>query len=258
MKLGSTGHAEIDEQHSILEDLIETLSQFCINDTKQGDTVCSSCRKRGPERCFYELSIFLDELVEFVSGHASYEEKLMELLPQTDECKEHVKNHKASHTLVLNNLLRLSKNTDCDKPAILLLKALSAISEWVAHHTPIFDTFLVKQLDSSIPQGGFDSELVSMLDKHAFPQRPRKLIHKVGLTSRLHKTKNCALTNYRTLSPTQSKVFWLVASGKTSVQISTELNVSMNTVKSHRTAIFQKMYVSSVHELRDRADMLRT
>ena len=257
MKLGRTGHAEIDEQHLILEEMIETLSSFCSYKSEEDLCVCKSCKIKGQQQCLIELLEFLKNLVDFIRGHSSYEEKLMELLPQTEACKSHVITHKESHALVLSKLQKLLNISGCYEPKTILLKTLPIVSEWVAHHTPTFDAFLVSKLDESIPEGGFDSQLVSMLDNHVFPLRPRKLAQNVGLAKQLQNIHTCVVKNYKSLTPTQRRIFWLVISGNTSNSIASTLKISVNTVKSHRTAIYQKMNVNSVHELRDKADLVR-
>ena len=48
-----------------------------------------------------------------------------------------------------------------------------------------------------------------------------------------------------------------MVSGKSNPEICSELGVSINTVKTHRAAIFQKMDVKTVLELVKKADILR-
>jgi len=52
-------------------------------------------------------------------------------------------------------------------------------------------------------------------------------------------------------------VFWLVVGGRTNREIAESLRVTVNTVKTHRAAVFQKMDVKSVLELVKKADILR-
>jgi DNA-binding CsgD family transcriptional regulator len=62
---------------------------------------------------------------------------------------------------------------------------------------------------------------------------------------------------FESLSPAQRRVFWLVFGGKTNREIGNELGISVNTIKTHRAAIFQKMDVKSLLELVKKADLLR-
>jgi len=55
--------------------------------------------------------------------------------------------------------------------------------------------------------------------------------------------------NVGTLSRAERKVFDLYAKGYTAAQITAELNVSMNTVKTHNKHIYEKLYVTSYKEM---------
>jgi DNA-binding CsgD family transcriptional regulator len=62
---------------------------------------------------------------------------------------------------------------------------------------------------------------------------------------------------FESLTAAQRKVYWLVIAGRKNPEIATALAISINTVKSHRSAIFQKFEVSSVLELVKKTDALR-
>ncbi len=55
--------------------------------------------------------------------------------------------------------------------------------------------------------------------------------------------------NVGTLSRSERKVFDLYTEGLTAQQIATELNISMNTVKTHNRHIYEKLYVTSYKEM---------
>jgi DNA-binding CsgD family transcriptional regulator len=96
-----------------------------------------------------------------------------------------------------------------------------------------------------------------MLDEYVFPNRPTRskapLRGSVALQGEKLEVRGC----FETLSPAQRQVFWLVIGGKTNREIGSTLSVSVNTIKTHRAAIFHKMDVKSVLELVKKADVLR-
>jgi DNA-binding NarL/FixJ family response regulator len=62
---------------------------------------------------------------------------------------------------------------------------------------------------------------------------------------------------FESLSAMQREVFWLVISGKKNREIAEILQVTVNTIKTHRAVIFDKMEVGSVIELLKKIDTLR-
>ncbi len=62
---------------------------------------------------------------------------------------------------------------------------------------------------------------------------------------------------YERLTPRQRAVFACVAAGKLNKQIATELNISERTVKAHRAQVMEKMQVTSLIDLVDKARQLQ-
>jgi DNA-binding NarL/FixJ family response regulator len=54
---------------------------------------------------------------------------------------------------------------------------------------------------------------------------------------------------HETLSPREFEVLRMIASGKTATQIAEELDLSVNTVSTHRARILEKMHLSTTAEL---------
>lgn len=134
---------------------------------------------------------------------------------------------------------------------------MRVVGDWLGDHSNLFDTRLVHLGKSDLPKVDFDSELVTMLDQHVFPNRPTKSRATHGTSAELRGKKLEIRGRFESLSPAQRQVFWLVVGGKGNREIADELHVSVNTVKTHRAAVFQKMDVKSALELVKRADVLR-
>ncbi len=181
----------------------------------------------------------------------------MDLLPETPECQKHIKTHKAAHRGIYRGVERLSSKIGDEPPLMISQKMYKVISGMLGEHVSRFDDHLV-QLGSSISiQEDFDQELVAMLDKHVFPNRPganssAKLTDNEQKRLRLE-VRGC----YESLTPAQREVFRLVVNGKKNPEIANELGISINTVKTHRSAVFNKMRVKSVVELLKKVDVLR-
>jgi DNA-binding CsgD family transcriptional regulator/hemerythrin len=209
------------------------------------------------KHCRSMLASIAGELTAFLAGHSAYEEKMMELLPSTPTCLAHVKAHKAAHDGIAKQLKKLLFLVAEERPRDVSTRIWRVLGDWLGDHSTLFDTQLVRFRKSDFPKTNFDSELVTMLDQHVFPNRPTRSkvssIASVAFQGKKLEVRGC----FESLSPAQCQVFWLVLAGKTNREIGNALGVSVNTIKTHRAAIFQKMDVKSVLELVKKADLLR-
>lgn len=253
-----TGHAEIDQQHELLESTVGRLAVFCSEAEKQPNIACDACNAIKQKRCRSLLPSIAGELGAFLAGHNAYEEKMMELLPPTPSCQFHVKAHKAAHDGIARQLKKLSVQIgdDCSPREVGAL-IMQVVGDWLSNHSDHFDTRLVNLRGQRSPKIDFDHELVTMLDQHVFPNRPTKSKGNSGTTAAMRGKKLEVRGRFESLSPAQRAVFWLVVSGKTNREIADELHVSVNTIKTHRAAVFQKMEVTTAIELVKKADVLR-
>lgn len=255
MTITKTGNAEIDQQHEILDTMVAELESLCLDAGQSPDTLCHECCQQ--KLCQTRLSAMVDRLGAFLAGHATYEERMMELLPDTPTCQSHVKAHKAAHQGLAKQLRKLGVQVSSDTPRAASTEVWRILGDWLGDHSSLFDNRLVRMTKSASPEIDFDSELVIMLDRHVFPNRPTApKASKEGGSAR-QKAKVEIRGRIESLSPTQKNVFWLVVGGKKNREIAEELGITVNTVKTHRAAIFSKMDVSSVVELVKKTDVLR-
>jgi hemerythrin-like metal-binding protein len=255
--INPTGHAEIDQQHELLDTMVEQLAALCSAAEKTPAITCDQCTTVKQQHCRQDLGTLVDELTAFLIGHAAYEEKMMSLLPDTPSCQTHVRAHKAAHDGVAKQLRKLSAQVAQDSPRNAGNLVWRVIGDWLGNHSAMFDHRLVRLGKSVSPEISFDDELVIMLDQHVFPNRPTQRNSSPASHQALKRVKLDVRGRFESLSPAQRAVFWLVVSGKKNTEIASELAVSVNTVKTHRSAIFQKMDVSSALELVKKADVLR-
>jgi FixJ family two-component response regulator len=96
-----------------------------------------------------------------------------------------------------------------------------------------------------------------MLDQHVFPNRPTLENTSSGPSLALQRRKLEVRGRFESLTTAQRAAFWLVVSGKKNREIAEALSVTVNTIKTHRAAIFHKMEVGSVLDLVKKADILR-
>ena len=253
-----TGHAEIDQQHELLESTVGKLSAFCSEAEHQSNIACDACSAIKQKHCRSALASIAGELGAFLAGHNAYEEKMMELLPPTPSCQSHVKAHKAAHDGIARQLKKLSLQVadDCSPREVGAL-IMRVVGDWLGNHSDHFDTRLVNLGGQRSTKIDFDRELVTMLDQHVFPNRPTKSQGSSGTTAAMRGMKLEVRGRFESLSPAQRAVFWLVVSGKANRAIADELHVSVNTIKTHRAAVFQKMEVTTAMELVKKADILR-
>jgi DNA-binding CsgD family transcriptional regulator/hemerythrin len=257
MTITETGNAEIDQQHEILDTMAAQLESLCLEAKRNPEIVCPDCSQSQQQHCRSRLAAMVSDLGAFLVGHATYEERMMELLPDTPPCQAHVKAHKAAHQGVSRQLRKLAAQVVNDPPRVASMEVWRIIGDWLGDHSSLFDIRLVRMSKSASPEMDYDSELVLMLDRHVFPNRPTKPKLTKDASSAIEKAKREVRVRIESLSPTQKNVFWLVVSGKKNSEIAAELGITVNTVKTHRAAIFSKMGVSSVVELVRKTDVLR-
>ncbi len=255
MTINPTGHAEIDQQHELLDSTVAQLASFCAEAEHHPDATCDGCDVLRQKHCRDVLAAICRELAAFLGGHFAYEEKMMELLPATPSCQLHVKAHKASHEGVVRQLKKLALRAETESLRGIGALIWQIVGDWLGDHSTLFDTRLVRLGKSDRPKIDFDSELVNMLDQHVFPNRPTR--SKASTSAAVRGKRLEVRGRFESLSTAQRRVFWLVVSGKPNREIASSLEVSINTIKTHRAAVFQKMDVKSVLELVKVADVLR-
>lgn len=255
MSIHHTGNAEIDQQHAILENMVEELGNFCQVPASPTQPVCSNCTPATRAGCSETLTSLTGQLSAFLIGHATYEERMMELLPATPVCQAHIKAHKAAHEGIARQLRRLAMQVQSEEPHQAGMSLRQLTGNWLGDHSSLFDNRLVRLGKAAAPEIDFDAELVTMLDQHVFPNRPTvnsPRNHAAQQRQRLE-----IIGRFESLTTSQRKVFWLVVAGRKNPEIAAELGISVNTVKTHRSAIFQKFEVTSVIELLRATDILR-
>jgi DNA-binding CsgD family transcriptional regulator/hemerythrin len=243
MTINRTGHAEIDQQHELLDHTVKQLESFCSEADQNPNVTCDGCDSVRQKHCRSALASISKELGAFLGGHFSYEEKMMELLPATPSCQLHVKAHTMSHEGVLRQLKKLTLRAETESPREIGFLIWRIVGDWLGDHSTMFDIRLVRLGKSDQPKMDFDTELVTMLDQHVFPDRPTKSKASSRASVALRAKKLEVRGRFESLSTTQRKVFWLAVSGKKNQEIASTLEISINTVKTHRAAIFQKMEV---------------
>jgi hemerythrin-like metal-binding protein len=241
-----TGHAEIDRQHAILEDLIEQFRRICRND-KPSPGTCNPCALRDRKACADDLADLADELLTFLVGHFTYEERLMDLLPAIPSCADHIAGHKNAHADISERLARVAARIPDEEPIEIGIQLHRIIRDWMGRHTSQFDLPLTDQMESAEIE--FDSALVAILDEQVFLHRPAK-------RGRARRAEIAA--RVESLTPRQQEVCRLVASGMANKDIASRLGTTVNTIKTHRAEIFRKMEVASVLDLVRALDALRT
>ncbi len=251
-----TGHAEIDQQHELLDCTVGQLKSFCTEASHNPDAACEDCHAVKQKHCQFVLETITKELTDFLAGHTAYEEKMMELLPDTPVCQRHVKAHKSAHQGIANQLKNISLQLDKENPRGASMRIKQIVGDWLDDHCPLFDTRLVSLGKFDTNRIDFDAELVTMLDEYVFPNRPTTSKASLRVDAALLGEKLETRQRFESLSPAQRQIFWLIATGKKNREMTGILNVSINTVKTHRAAVFHKMDVRSALELAKKADAL--
>lgn len=259
MNLPITGEAEIDEQHSILSEMIERLREI-----RNEFSTCPRFHDCNPSRIEQpcrnhsaRLKAFVVHIADFLAGHTAYEEKLMELLPTTKECQLHIEGHKNSHNQINAVMRNVLRDVDRMRPRDLCDMLITISQEWLLDHSVTYDCDLAQSLGAEEPSGGYDLQLVSMLDTLVFRNRPTHSQFSKESNVAYRRATAEARMSFARLSTVQRRVFALIVEGRTTAEIATTLGISVNTVKTHRTAIYRKMEVCSLVELIRKDGLLR-
>ena len=259
MKMPITGDAEIDEQHSMLSEMIDHLQEVQSQIRKcprfpdcKPSSLTRACRDHSAH-----LKILSVRIADFLSGHTAYEEKLMELLPNSKPCIAHIEGHKKSHNHINAVMRRLLRDADRIGPRELCELLIRVSQEWLLDHSATYDCDLAQRLETEEPSGGYDQQLVSMLDALVFYNRPTPARFSQDTNVILRRATSEARMCFSRLTTVQRRVFSLIVGGSTTPKVATTLGISVNTVKTHRTAIYRKMEVHSLVELIHKAALLR-
>jgi len=245
-----TGHAEIDRQHAVLDGLVGRLERICRLAKEKSDISCRECTTVHRRACTASLASLTDEILSFLVGHVTYEEKLMELLPNVARCRVHIKGHKDAHTDISERLSELAALIGEEHPRAIGTQLHRIASDWIGDHTSLFDASLALDLEGF---GGaeieFDGELVAILDELVFRNRPTGVLPAPSLPLSLASRRPEVQARLAQLTAKQGEVCQLILSGMANKEIAKQLGITINTVKTHRAEIFRKMKVKSLLDL---------
>lgn len=148
-----TGHAEIDRQHDSLSQQVNELNSVCEMQRQNGKP-CLQCPKEHHLICKDRLAELISKLLGFMLDHFAYEERLMRLLPETDECRDHIEQHQYAHAEISRLLSDLTAKLDRGNPAQSALHLRNIIVAWLGRHGEKLDRPLAITLE-----GAYDAEI---------------------------------------------------------------------------------------------------
>ena len=245
-----TGHAEIDHQHAVLEELVGRLDHICTSAKDRFSVECHECTIEHRKACSSSLSSLTDGVLFFLVGHVTYEEKLMELLPDISRCRDHIKGHKEAHTDISERLSELAVLIGKEDPKTVGKQLQRIVKDWMGDHTSLFDASLADQLEGlGVAEIAFDGELVAILDEFVFRHRPTGVVPLADFPTSAESRRVALKTQLESLTAKQREVCQLMLRGVPNREIAKQLGITINTVKTHRTEIFRKMKVTSILDL---------
>ncbi|MDD5248031.1 MAG: LuxR C-terminal-related transcriptional regulator [Rhodocyclaceae bacterium] len=246
MKFKLTGNAEIDQQHAVLDALIDRLELVCERLADEPKPSCQACNAGRRRNCNGSLSRLNDEILSFLVGHVTYEERLMELLPDIVRCQVHIRGHKEAHAEISDRLREVAAHLGREAPWLLGMQLHRIAKDWMGSHASLYDVELAQQIEGIGPaEIEFDSELVAILDELVFHNRPTRTTPLVRSNARRAELQR----RLATLTAKQREVCRLAVSGMANKEIAKQLGITINTIKTHRAEIFRKMDVSSLLDL---------
>ncbi len=145
----TTGHQETDSQHIALEQLIRQLDASCETRGKSGGG-CIECPAEYRAECTDRLTALLGEVMDFITTHFSYEDKLMRQLPKTPAITQHVAEHKWAHAEIISQLTEATDDLDRENPKMSTLRIQEIIGACMGTHIGGLDVQLAGYLESKI------------------------------------------------------------------------------------------------------------
>lgn len=246
MKFKLTGNAEIDQQHAVLDGLIDRLEFVCERLADEPNPSCQACNAARRRDCNASLSRLNDEILSFLVGHATYEERLMELLPDIVRCQVHISGHKDAHADISERLRDVAGRVGREPPRLLGTQLHHIAKDWMGSHAVQYDDPLAQQMEGiGSAEIEFDSELVAILDELVFHNRPVAAAPRTGSVAQRAEVRRCL----ETLTAKQREVCRLAVVGMANREIGVQLGITINTIKTHRAEIFRKMNVNSLLDL---------
>jgi LuxR family maltose regulon positive regulatory protein len=112
-------------------------------------------------------------------------------------------------------------------------------------------------LDEGMPMAALLQTAVSMLPSRALNLFASTLLHSFSSTITTPVVANNSAVQIESLSPQELRVLRLLVAGLSNADISRELIVSNNTIKTHVKSIYRKLNVNSRDEARTIARELR-
>lgn len=165
-----TGHAEIDRQHRVLEELVERLDDVCMRPRPAActDSVCDPTH-RG--ECRQRLIQLLRKMLAFMVEHFSYEERQMRQLRPTPENRAHIESHSFAHAELSARLATLTGEANQSDPRRTAAQLRDLVSQWMGGHNRRFDAPLARELGGAeVSEIDLDAELACLLARQAGPR----------------------------------------------------------------------------------------
>ena len=257
MTLAQTGHQEIDRQHAVLFSLLSKLEQFCAA-TDTTVTSCCECPTTHLDACRERLSKLSGEVLAVFLMHIKYEEYLMGLLSGKMHCHDHIKRHNQSHSEMSGRLGKLICSLDNTNPKDMSRYLHQIIIDILGAHVTDYDEVLALEAGETAHDITFCRELNNLLGEHPSTNHPinntlpiRKAI------PLLSKRDNDALLRFETLTNKQREICLMIADGVMNKNIAEQMGTSINTIKTHRLKIIEKMETKTILELSRRINSLR-
>ncbi len=257
MTLAQTGHQEIDRQHSVLFSLLSKLEQFCTTTDTTG-TSCRECPTPHLDACRERLSKLSGEVLAVFLMHIKYEEYLMGLLSDKAHCHDHIKRHNHSHSEMSGRLSKLICSLDNTNPKDMSRYLHQIISDILGTHVTDYDEVLALEAGKTQHDITFYRELNNLLGEHPAANHPisNTLSNRTALPL-LPKKDNEALLRFETLTTKQREICLMIADGVMNKNIADKMGTSINTIKTHRLKIIEKMGAKTILELSRRINSLR-
>jgi hemerythrin-like metal-binding protein len=161
----ATGHPEIDRQHEKLAQMIDGLETVCEAKRQTGEP-CLQCRRHNMRICGDRIIQLISDLLVFMLDHFTYEEKLMRLLPDTEESRVHIEGHQFAHAEVSRLLSDLTADLDRENPRQTAIHLRNILNAWLGKHSTTYDATLAISLDGAYDvEMDYDRELTKLLNR---------------------------------------------------------------------------------------------
>lgn len=148
-----TGHAQIDEEHAQLHDILHRTLGLCHVSYPD----CNQCDKNTQQHCAEAAIDLVTDALKFMVEHFRHEEALLKQQPQVTGAQAHIDNHAE----LSRRMSQMIGDYEDNNTALCLFRLVETLHIWLQKHVLEHDLPCIKQLATLAKQESSSAALAS-------------------------------------------------------------------------------------------------